>query len=242
MIQITLIQIDDYGPWTVTPEPKREADLQILQSTIYRELLELFSLKKAIVFPLRFDILIAITNGLNENDHLRILNTINLRYPVTISMAVALGKTPYDAQKVATDMLAENGAEKQKGTLKIKDIGGDLVQIAHIDIDNITKHTKEDIYTSYERIIAVQNELIQKLRKEGALVFFMGGDNFISVSNELDKQHLDKTFDEITDGLDIGLKAGIGVAKNAEDAIRLASLGLKDIRNKLEDRIVVKYE
>ena len=31
MIQMTLIQIDNYGPWTVTPRPRTESDLQILQ-------------------------------------------------------------------------------------------------------------------------------------------------------------------------------------------------------------------
>ena len=35
--QLTLIQIDNYGPWTVTPEPRREVDLQTLQSRLYAD-------------------------------------------------------------------------------------------------------------------------------------------------------------------------------------------------------------
>ena len=36
MIQMTLIQIDNYGPWTVTPRPRTESDLHSLQDlTIY---------------------------------------------------------------------------------------------------------------------------------------------------------------------------------------------------------------
>ena len=34
MIQMTLIQIDNYGPWTVTPRPRNESDLQILYQLI----------------------------------------------------------------------------------------------------------------------------------------------------------------------------------------------------------------
>ena len=40
--QVTHIQIDNYGPWTVTPEPRREVDLQTLQSRLYADLSQLF--------------------------------------------------------------------------------------------------------------------------------------------------------------------------------------------------------
>ena len=39
---VGLIQIDNYGPWTVTPEPRREVDLQTLQSRLYADLSQLF--------------------------------------------------------------------------------------------------------------------------------------------------------------------------------------------------------
>ena len=37
MIQMTLIQIDNYGPWTVTPRPRTESDLQILQAELFAD-------------------------------------------------------------------------------------------------------------------------------------------------------------------------------------------------------------
>lgn len=37
MIQMTLIQIDNYGPWTVTPNPRNESDLQILQAELFAD-------------------------------------------------------------------------------------------------------------------------------------------------------------------------------------------------------------
>ncbi len=45
MIQMTLIQIDNYGPWTVTPTPRAEADLQILQAELYADLQRQFAAK-----------------------------------------------------------------------------------------------------------------------------------------------------------------------------------------------------
>ena len=37
MVRTTLVQIDNYGPWTVTPSPRRETDLQSLQARLYAD-------------------------------------------------------------------------------------------------------------------------------------------------------------------------------------------------------------
>ena len=49
MIQMTLIQIDNYGPWTVTPRPRRESDLQRLQAQLYADLNSMMGMKKLTV-------------------------------------------------------------------------------------------------------------------------------------------------------------------------------------------------
>ena len=99
MIQMTLIQIDNYGPWTVTPRPRNESDLQILQAELYADLERQFANKKGLVFFTRFDNLLAVTNGIDEEDHLRIQRSIRNRYPITISMGVGAAETPHEAQK-----------------------------------------------------------------------------------------------------------------------------------------------
>ena len=43
MIQMTLIQIDNYGPWTVTPRPRTESDLQMLQANLFADLNTVFN-------------------------------------------------------------------------------------------------------------------------------------------------------------------------------------------------------
>ncbi|MDY7082170.1 MAG: GTP cyclohydrolase IIa, partial [Halobacteria archaeon] len=94
MVQITLIQIDNYGPWTVTPEPRREVDLQSLQSNLYADLCERFGSHDSLVFLSRFDNMVAVTDGMNEENHARIQESIRNRYPVTVSMSVADAETP----------------------------------------------------------------------------------------------------------------------------------------------------
>ena len=43
---MTLIQIDNYGPWTVTPRPRTESDLQMLQASLFADLNNHFGNKK----------------------------------------------------------------------------------------------------------------------------------------------------------------------------------------------------
>ena len=74
--QLTLIQIDNYGPWTVTPKPRREVDLQTLQSRLYADFSQLFGMKKGYVFFSRFDNMIAVTNGIDIDYHALIQESI----------------------------------------------------------------------------------------------------------------------------------------------------------------------
>jgi len=91
---MTLVQIDNYGPWTVTPTPRAEADLQILQSELYADLQRQFAAKGGLVFFTRFDNMLAATNGVDMEDHLRIQKSIGNRYPITVSMGVGPQKHP----------------------------------------------------------------------------------------------------------------------------------------------------
>src|SRR5437867_12956353 len=76
-IQITIIKIEGYGPWTLKLGSDREAQLQIFQAKLYCDLQKMFSKRDAIIYFNRFDELIAITNGLSLEDHLSIEREIN---------------------------------------------------------------------------------------------------------------------------------------------------------------------
>ncbi|MGL6299224.1 MAG: GTP cyclohydrolase III [Methanobacteriaceae archaeon] len=246
MIQMTLIQIDNYGPWTVTPKPRTESDLQILQAELYADVQRQFAAKKGLVFFTRFDNMLAITNGINEEDHLRIQRSIRNRYPITISMGVGTAETPYEAQKIATEVLQIKGGAQDEDRTEILAIDSlvskedSFVQVAHIDINGVTE-SLTDIQPAFDTNFLVnkaQHYLMTKLIKKGALLFFIGGDNFMSPCNELDTKELLDLLEEIDDEISIALKAGVGQSDNAEDAAYLADLALEEIRDGTTEEMV----
>ncbi|MDR3292136.1 MAG: GTP cyclohydrolase IIa [Methanobrevibacter sp.] len=246
MIQMTLIQIDNYGPWTVTPKPRNESDIQILQAELFADVQRQFAAKKGLVFFTRFDNMLAITNGINREDHFRIQRSIRNRFPITISMGVGTGETPYKAQKLATKALQKKGgaqSAERKETLAIDSLVDEkdsYIQIAHIDINGITE-TLTDNEPAFDTNFIVnkaQHYLMTKLIKKGALLFFIGGDNFMSPCNGLSPQELIDIIEKIKEEIGISHKAGIGRSNNAEDAAYLSDLGLETIREGNNNKIV----
>jgi GTP cyclohydrolase IIa len=243
MIQLTLVQIDNYGPWTTSPSPKREAYLQALQAEIYLTLQKKFSEKKALLFPMRYDNMMAVTNGMDAEGHGKIMEYANSIFPVSVSMAVAKGKTPYEAQARATEMLTEEGGARSKdrrAVLKTQKTSNGDVKMAHIDVNGITEHTDADVYCSYSRVVCTEKALIDHLTPKGALVFYMGGDNYIAPCNGITKEKLTDVLDKIEEETTVALKAGLGIGRNAEDAVVQASLGLKEIRLGANQKVIVK--
>ena len=53
MIQITIIKITGYGPWTLTLGSDREHEIQMLQASLYLQIQKLFSEKNGLVFSNR---------------------------------------------------------------------------------------------------------------------------------------------------------------------------------------------
>lgn len=251
MIQITLIQIDNYGPWTVTPGPRAEPDLQTLQSRLYGDLEREFGARGGIVFFNRFDNLIAVSNGINKEEHEKIQNSIRNRYPITISMGVAARENPLEAQKVATEMIQTGGGAQSKDRCEILNIDSlateeeSKVQIAHIDINDITK-TLTDVTTAYDTSIVVYEvliELMKELEKIGGLCFFIGGDNYMAPSNGITKNELRDALNRVDEKTGVTLKAGVGISKKAGRAADLADLGLEDIRADLtEDSVLIFHD
>jgi GTP cyclohydrolase IIa len=82
---------------------------------------------------------------------------------------------------------------------------------------------------------------MSSLLRRNALVFYTGGDNFMVASNGLDANELAAVFSEVKRESGIELKAGVGAAKSAELAARLASQGLQEIRrSESSEQIVFK--
>jgi len=247
-IQLTLVQIDNYGPWTVTPEPRREAELQTLQAELFAELERQFASRKGLVFQTRSDNMLMITNGISLDEHRVVQKAVDKKFPVTVSMSVGTASTPYEAQVQATLALQHAGSSRsaeRSGALVgscVNSPDEDWVQIAHMDVNHFTLITdSEPIYDTHLLIQRTYLSLMSALLRRKALVFYTGGDNFMAPSNGLEAGELAAVFSEVKRELGVELKAGVGAARTAELAARLASEGLQEIRkSRAKEHIVYK--
>jgi len=247
--QVTLIQIDNYGPWTVTPEPRREVDLQTLQSRLYADLSQLIGNREGYVFFTRFDNMIAVTNGLSEADHALVQESVRNRYPVTVSFGVATDPSPATALDAATEFVQDAGSAQDEGRTEIlrgdflaEDQRGDGdVQIAHFDVVNATgKYT--DRLNAFDSFIEIEQgyaELMQYMRRANdALSFFVGGDNVIAVCPDLSRDEYRDAVTHVDETVDVELQVGVGSARVAQSAGMAAKHALEVCR---EEETVVEF-
>ncbi len=239
--QVTHIQIDNYGPWTVTPEPRREVDLQTLQSRLFADLSQLFGNRDAYVFFSRFDNMIAVSNGVDMDDHALVQESVGNRYPVTMSLSVASGRSPVKALGTATEQLQEAGSaqdQHRREILKGRTIDDqfrddDDLQIAHFDVNDATgKYTDE--LNEFDTFIHIEQgyaELMQYMRNaHDSLSFFVGGDNVIAVCPDLDEAAYQDAIGHVREAVSVDLKVGVGRGKTASDAGMDAKHALEQCR------------
>ena len=237
MIQLTIIKITGYGPWTLTLGSDREHKLQMLQSSIYNEIQNLFSEKNCLVFSNRFDELFAVTNGLSLDDHIEIQKKLAKSFELQLSMTIGYGDSPFEAN------LNADKARKSKIILeKEYNIFGyvdgkaeQLVQIMHMDVDGSTSiSAKKSPYEISSLMFKLYSEMSEFFLTKNCLTFFMGGDNFMIVTSGDGKDHAVKFLSLIKEKHGIALNCGIGTANTAREAAKLATKSLDTIR-KLRD-------
>jgi Uncharacterized conserved protein len=180
---LTLVQIDNYGPWTVTPEPRREMDLQTLQSRLFADVAQFIGSRGGYVFFTRFDNMIAVTNGIDRPAHATLQETIGNRYPVTISLGVDVADTPAAALDGATERLQAAGSAQDEERTEVlagtfldpSETGPEPVHIAHFDVNDATgKYTDQlNEFDSFIHIERSYASLMEYLRTaHGGLSFF----------------------------------------------------------------------
>ncbi|ACV48739.1 MULTISPECIES: GTP cyclohydrolase III [Halomicrobium] len=239
--QVTHIQIDNYGPWTVTPEPRREVDLQTLQSRLFADLSQLFGNRDAYVFFTRFDNMIAVSNGVDLDDHALIQESVANRYPVTMSLSVATGTTPAEALGTATEQLQAAGSaqdEHRREILKGRVVDEEFrtdedVQIAHFDVNDATEKYTDQL-NEFDTFIEIEQgyaELMRHMRRaHDSLAFFVGGDNVIATCPELDEADYREAIDHVQETVGVELKVGVGRGAVAADAGITAKHALEECR------------
>jgi GTP cyclohydrolase IIa len=243
-IQITIVRLEGYGPWTLTLGSDREATLQMLQAKIYYDIQRLFSQKKGLAYSNRFDEYFVITNGISMQDHLEIKNELDQQYKnLKLSMMVGYGLTPFEANRNAH--IARKSSEQTYRTVGIfgKTIPSSssppssgrshssFVQLMHIDIDHSTE--VGSILSPYEitcLVSKIYSRLSDEFLRKESMTFFIGGDNFMVISNGSTNEDAKRVIEMITADLNIKLNCGIGIAMTGRQAAEAATQALDTVR------------
>jgi GTP cyclohydrolase IIa len=246
MIQLTIIRIEGYGPWTLTLGYDREAQLQMLQSKIYHDVQRLFSAKDCLVYFNRFDEYFAITNGLSIKDHATIQRELaGLYKDLKMSMAVGSGGTALAASMAAYSARQAGKYADEQARIFGSAAGGDVsAQVMHVDVDSSTKLSdKLSPYEVTALVMKIYSGLADEFLKKDALTFFIGGDNFMVVSNGVTGAQADEVIKKVTAGLEVKLNCGIGIGSTGRRAAEAATKALDTIRDmRDEGKIQTIYE
>jgi GTP cyclohydrolase IIa len=213
----------------------------------------MFSDRDSIVYFNRFDELIAISNGISLEDHLAIEREISDVYKdFKISMSIGIGKTPFEANIAAYHSRKNNelvvnskfvyaDEEVQSLCRNANQLPKDMfTQILHLDIDNSTKVSNvQSPYEITSRIMKIFANLIELFVEQKAMTFFVGGDNFMAISNTVTKEKALEIIDKIYETENIKLNCGIGIARTGRKAVQAATEALDTIRS-LRDQGIIR--
>jgi len=233
MIQLSILKINGYGPWTLTLGSDREHALQMLQASLYKEVQKLFSEKNCLVFLNRADEFFVVSNGLTVEDHIEIQKNLEKSFDIRLSMSIGYADSPFEANLKAYEGKKNDILLSKEHTI-FGFINGKYeqnVSIMHFDVDNLT--SRRQINSPYE-ITSIIFELYVKMSKfflqKNSLTFFMGGDNFMVVASDSAKNSVNDFITLIKKEDNIILNCGIGNAKTSRDAVKLATKSLDTIR------------
>lgn len=248
MVQLSVLKIEEYGPWTLTLGSDREHELQMLQSRLYNRAQGLFSERGCLVFANRADELFALSSGLDADGHAAIQDALATEFAdIRVRMSIGSGRTPAAANAAAAAATREADARGADGSgnhgrtdmifggdaAVSSDSNGD-VSIMHMDIDGLSGRRRRGA-SPYE-ISLLMFGLYHKMseyfyREHESLAFFLGGDNFMIISSDGAKESGGRRFVDAVERQDgIRLNCGIGSGRNGREAAMRATESLDMIR------------
>ena len=233
MIQLSILKISGYGPWTLTLGSDREHELQILQASLYMDLQRQFSEKNCLVFPNRADEFFVVSNGLDIEDHIKIQKHLEKNFEIKLLISIGYADSPFGAnQKAYEGKKNEVSLNNENNIFGFVNSSSEKeVTIMHFDVDDLSSIRKT---LSPFEISAIIFNLYAKMSKffleKNSLTFFMGGDNFMVVAS-IDGKKYAKDFIKMIQKEDgIFLNCGIGTGKTSREAVNLATKSLDTIR------------
>ncbi len=238
LVQITLIKFVGYREWTESLGFDREHIIQEVQGNLHRTIVKLFSEKGGIAHPLRYDLMIAFTNGLTVEDHFKILEELQKYSPTPIMMSIAVHRDVRNAEKIASRLLMSNYNSHHIITYgDIPDMSD--ICIIHADLANSIKLlSRKTVYETYEYIMTLYRRFRRLISSMRGIALYLGGDNMIGVVNP---EVLKDSFELLREfSKKHRVRMGIGVSKIPREAMKKATEALDRLR--LENRLEIVIE
>jgi len=231
MIQVTIVKIVGYGPWTLTRGSDREHELQMHQASLYGAVQEIFSKRGGLAFPNRFDEIFAVSNGINAEQHASMQDKLALMFDFKISMSIGSASTPFEANLKAHQARNERPTDSERLIYGRASDAADDVTIMHIDVEDLTSRTKSlSPYEVSSLIFGLHAKMSAFFQRNNSLSFFMGGDNFMIVAQKQARDDAAKFINQMRQN-GIVLNCGIGQDATARKAASRATASLDAIRD-----------
>ena len=233
MIQLSILKITEYGPWTLTLGSDREHELQMLQASLYKQVQQLFSAKNCLVFLNKSDEFFVVSNGLTLDDHIEIQKSLKELFKIHLTISIGFGESPFEANLKAHDGRKNNVIlNKEHNIFGFIDNKSEFnVSIIHLDVDDLNSQRKDNSpYEISVKIFDLYLKITKYFIQKNSLTFFMGGDNYMVVASNDAKNSVQSFIDIIKNNDNISLNCGIGNAQTSRDAVKLATKSLDTIR------------
>ena len=234
MIQLSILKITEYGPWTLTLGSDREHELQMLQASLYKKIQQLFSERNCLVFLNKSDEFFVVSNGLTLDDHIEIQKSLKESFEVSLTISIGYGNTPFEANLKAYDGKQNNIILNEEHTIFgfIDNESESNISIMHLDVDDLkSKRQDNSPYEISLKIFELYSKIAKYFIEKNSITFFMGGDNYMVVASDDAKKSVQSFIDMIKNNDNISLNCGIGNAKTSRDAVKLATKSLDTIRD-----------
>lgn len=241
-VQLTVLRISGYGPWTLELGSDREHRLQMLQASLYRNVQEQFSAAGCLAFHNRADEFFIVSNRLGLDGHLGIHRALESRSPeIRLAASIGTGADAFEAN-LAAHRSRVGGRRLSEDPLVFGEpggvgAGGTAVTILHLDVENLTGAAESaSPYEVSASIASLHSRMAEFFSANGALAFFMGGDNFMVVCGAgpgprgAGPAALAEEFLGAAAGAGTAMNCGVGTGRTGREAARLATESLDAIR------------
>ncbi|ABP94226.1 MULTISPECIES: GTP cyclohydrolase IIa [Metallosphaera] len=217
-----VVELYNYREWTELLGNDREWKIQVNQHLLSSKMIWKASQMGGMVFPMRYDQAIMLADGIKPSDLRAFLHYVSRVAPVNIRACLGYGETPRRAEENGYSCL--KGLEP--GTFQVLAYPDSPVAVAHFDLNGFTDFTNgTSTYRSFTEAQKFYSEIVAHIYSLGGIAQYMGGDNIVTViSTDVIDQVIAKVENEQR------MKVGIGIGKNARDAMRNATKALTEIR------------